>query len=66
MVELQADIGRLSPVGILCRTRKAEALTRRPERKAIWKRVPLSNEERAIYDNVEGYCRQTWPGMSDS
>jgi ERCC4-related helicase len=67
MVELQADIGRLSPLGhILCRTRKAEALVRRPERNAIWKRVPLSSEERAIYDSVEGYCRETWPGMSDS
>jgi hypothetical protein len=67
IVELQADIGRLSPLGhILCRTRKAEALVRRPERNAIWKRVPLSSEERAIYDSVEGYCRETWPGMSDS
>jgi superfamily II DNA or RNA helicase len=67
MVELQADIGRLSPTGhILCRTRKSEALTRRPERAASWKRVPLTEEEREIYDSIEGYCRATWPGVSES
>ncbi|HKO44856.1 MAG TPA: SNF2-related protein [Pyrinomonadaceae bacterium] len=67
IVELQADIGRLSPIGhIFCRTRKAEALTQKPERAANWKRVPLTAEERAVYDNVEACCRATWPGVSDS
>jgi len=66
-VELQADIGRLSPIGhILCRTRKAEALIHRPERAANWKRVALSIEERKIYDSVEEYCRASWPVVSDT
>lgn len=67
IVELQADIGRLSPIGhIFCRTRKAEALTNKPERAASWKRVPLSVEERTIYESVEACCRATWPGVSDT
>ena len=67
IVELQADIGRLSPIGhLFCRTRKAEALTQKPERAASWKRVPFTDEERVIYDSVEMCCRATWPGVSDS
>jgi len=66
LVELQADIGRLSPVGhIISRTRKIEALTNRSVRVANWKRVPLTPEEREIYDSVEALCRVVWPG-SDS
>lgn len=66
-MELQADIGRLSPIGhLFCRTRKVEALTQKPERAATWKRVQLSSDERAIYDSVETCCRATWPGVADS
>jgi superfamily II DNA or RNA helicase len=67
IVELQADIGRLSPIGhIICRTRKAEALTKRPKRYANWKRVRLTTQEQEIYDSVEDFCRATWPGVSES
>lgn len=67
LVELQADIGRLSPVGhIICRTRKVEALTNRSVRDASWRRVPLTPEERQVYDSVETFCRASWPGVSES
>lgn len=67
IVELQADIGRLSPIGhILCRTRKVDALTDRSLREAMWKRITLSTEERDIYENVEDLCRRSWRGADDS
>ncbi len=63
VVELQADIARLSPTGhILSRTRKIEAMPNRPVRAAGWRPVALTPEERRIYDNVEHLCRLTWPG----
>jgi hypothetical protein len=67
LVELQADIAHLSPVGhAICRTRKAEAMVRRPQRAANWVPVRLSDAEREIYDSVEALCRMVWPGVSDS
>ena len=59
VVELQCDLGLLSPIGhILSRTRKAEALANRPVRDAGWVSVQLTGPERAIYDSVEDACRQ--------
>lgn len=67
LVELQADIARLSPIGhVICRTRKVEAMVNRPVRRANWVHVPLTPPEREIYDRVEDLCRMTWPGTSDS
>jgi len=67
VVELQADLGRLSPLGhIFCRTRKVDALAEKPDRAAIWKRVPLTQQERRVYDSIEECCRATWPGVTDS
>ncbi len=67
IIELQSEIGRLTPVGhIINRTRKSEAMSERPVRDANWKRVTLSETERAIYSGVEKLCRRAWPGMSDS
>src|SRR6266545_3060279 len=64
IIELQSEIGRLTPVGhIINRTRKSEAMSERPVRDANWKRVTLSETERAIYSGVEKLCRRAWPGM---
>ena len=66
VVELQGDLGLLSPIGhILSRTRKIDALANRPIRDAGWIKVRLSQEERAIYDSVEDVCRQAWGGSAD-
>ena len=66
-LELQADISRLSPTShVISRTRKVEALPNRPKRDAHWQRVLLTDEERAIYDGVEGICRRRWSGTADS
>jgi SNF2 family DNA or RNA helicase len=66
-LELQADISRLSPTShIISRTRKIEALPNRPQRDAHWQRVRLTQEERTIYDGVEGICRRYWPGTAYS
>lgn len=67
LVELEADIGALSPIGhILSRTRKVEALPNRAHREATWKSVSLSPSERQIYDNVENLCRLAWMGGGSS
>lgn len=67
IIELQADIARLSPTGhILSRTRKIEALPNRPIRAAGWQPVNLRSDERRIYDSVEHLCRMTWPGTGHS
>lgn len=67
VVELQADLGRLSPLGhIFCRTRKVDALAEKPDRAAHWKRVALTDEERRVYDSVEECLRASWPGVPDS
>jgi superfamily II DNA or RNA helicase len=67
IVELQADLGRLSPLGhIFCRTRKVDALAEKPDRAASWKRVTLTEQERRVYESVEECCRATWSGVTDS
>lgn len=67
LIELQADLGRLSPIGhMMCRTRRAEALVHRPIRYPVWKSVRLSRGEREVYDRVESICRQAWCGEPDS
>jgi superfamily II DNA or RNA helicase len=64
LVELQADLSRLSPLGyILTRTRKVEAMPNRPRRNAVWKTVRLSVDERQIYDRVTELCRLAWQGQ---
>jgi superfamily II DNA or RNA helicase len=61
LVELQGDIGLLSPTAhIISRTRKVDALPNRPLRNAGWVSVALSDEERRIYDSVEELCRMAW------
>jgi len=67
IVELQADISRLSPTGhILSRTRKIEAMPNRPVRVASWRPVHLSQDERRIYESVELLCRMSWAGAENS
>lgn len=67
VVELQADLARLSPIGhVLSRTRKAEAIANRSRRSAGWKSVRLTPEERRFYDRVEKLCSLSWPGDVDS
>ncbi len=67
IVELQADIARLSPTGhILSRTRKIDAMPNRPIRAAGWRAVTLTQDERRIYDSVEHLCRMTWAGEESS
>ena len=67
LVELESDIGTLSPIGhILSRTRKVEALPNRAQREANWKSVSLSQSERQIYDSVERLCRMAWSGGGSS
>lgn len=67
LVELQSDIGRLSPTGqIICRTRKVEAITNRAVREANWCRVQLSPAEREVYDSVQEVCRRAWLGHPNS
>src|SRR5258708_5142544 len=61
LVELQGDIGLLSPTAhIISRTRKVDALPNRPLRDAGWVSVKLSEEEREIYESVEELCRMAW------
>jgi ERCC4-related helicase len=57
-VELQSDVGSLSPIGhVLSRTRKADAIPGRAMRDARWHGIQLSEPEQAIYDNVATLCR---------
>jgi superfamily II DNA or RNA helicase len=66
-VEVQGDIGRMSPIGhLVSRTRKVEALPNRPVRVPWWVPVPLEPPEREIYENVEQLCRAVWGGESQS
>jgi superfamily II DNA or RNA helicase len=66
-VELQADISLLSPLrDILSRTRKSDALPNRPVREAGWRKIELTQEERAIYDSVEELCRLAYRSRPDS
>ena len=63
MIELQADVGRLSPVGhVVSRTRKADAIPDRPERVAHWQAVDLSPIETEIYQSVASLCREAGIG----
>ena len=65
LIELQADVGRLSPIGhIVSRTRKADAVIDRPERVAHWQHVELNAVEREIYDSVQALCREAGMGGS--
>ncbi len=67
IVELQADIGRLSPIAhIICRTRKHEAVTHRAVRDAQWRRVPLTADEKDIYQSVQELCRTAYSASGDS
>jgi superfamily II DNA or RNA helicase len=67
VVELQADIGRLSPIAhIICRTRKPEAVTSRAVRDARWMRVLLRQDERDIYQSIQGLCRTAYSSSGDS
>lgn len=66
-IELQADIGRLSPVGhVISRTRKADAILERPERVAHWQHVELSPIETEIYQSVAALCREAGIGGSSA
>ena len=61
LVELQTDVGRLSPLGhIYTRTRKAEAIPDRAIRRASWIPVVLSPAEARIYNLVESLY--SWAG----
>lgn len=63
LIELQADVGRLSPIGhLVSRTRKADAMIDHPERVAHWQHVQLSEVEREIYESVEMLCREAGMG----
>ncbi len=63
MIELQSDLGRLSPIGhVVSRTRKADAVPDRPQRSAHWQRVELTEVEREIYQSVESLCREARMG----
>src|SRR5581483_8890877 len=63
LIELQADVGRLSPIGhLVSRTRKADAMLDHPERVAHWQHVQLSDVEREIYESVEMLCREAGMG----
>jgi superfamily II DNA or RNA helicase len=65
LIELQADVGRLSPVGhVVSRTRKADAIPDRPERVAHWQAVDLSPIETEIYQSVASLCREAGIGGS--
>lgn len=67
LVELRADIGRLSPTGhIITRTRKVDALPDRPRREAGWIRVLLTAAELAIYESVAQLCRLAHGGYEGS
>jgi len=67
LVELRADIARLSPTGhIITRTRKADALPHRPRREAGWIPVPLTPAERAIYEGIAELCRLAYSAEEGS
>lgn len=67
LVELQADIGRLSPTGhVITRTRKVDALPHRPRREAGWIPVRLTAAERKIYESVADLCRVAHSGDQGS
>jgi superfamily II DNA or RNA helicase len=61
VVELQGDIGLLSPTAhIISRTRKVEAIPNCPKRDAGWLLVRLTDEEREIYESVQHLCSLAW------
>jgi hypothetical protein len=58
LVELQADVSRLSPTGhVITRTRKAEVMTQRALRVPKWHSVRLSEAEWFIYGEVQRLCQ---------
>jgi superfamily II DNA or RNA helicase len=58
LVELQADVSRLSPTGhIITRTRKVEVMAQRALRVPKWHSVSLSEAESYIYKEVQGLCQ---------
>lgn len=67
LVELQADVSKLSPLAhLVSRTRKAEAMPDRAQRSAMWHPVRLAPAEREVYDSVAELCRMSWPGAGTS
>ncbi|MBK8013938.1 MAG: DEAD/DEAH box helicase [Deltaproteobacteria bacterium] len=65
-VELERDIGELSPTGAyITRTRKREVMRERPQREAQVFSVVLTPEERSVYDLVEQLCREIRPDLDD-
>ncbi len=64
-VRLERDISELSLTAhIMSRTRKADVLFNRPQRRAISWKVPLSPPERRFYEAVAELCRLTGQGTA--
>lgn len=65
-IELQRDIAELGMTShILSRTRKADVLPDRPQRKAQALVFDLTEAEQHVYDSVADLCRQIRPDLSD-
>jgi len=66
VVELQRDISELGPTThILSRTRKAEVMPDRPERRALAVEVVLTPDERKVYDSVAMFSALINPSAAD-